>query len=293
VKQLWSSLEQLLGSRETWTLPVLRQLWGELFAGASKRRRSADHEKIFLQLLGYTLRPGFGYSLDEWRCAQTFKLFPESIEFHKEKPNWNEFWIMWRRISGGLSAEDQAMWWDYAKPHLALRVPVKPPKNVTRPKGFQPEGIEEMLRAAAAMEHLATSEKKWLGDVIAARVVEQHPPGGPWAWSLGRLGARAPLYGSAHTVAPPRDVLPWIDLLIDSEKLDGSTFALAQMSRRTGDRARDLDDATRERVLHKLGERGANESWVAMVREAGELKAAEEAKAFGDTLPLGLQLTRG
>jgi molecular chaperone DnaK (HSP70) len=293
VKQLWSSLEQLLGARDTWPLAVLRQLWGELFAGASKRRRSADHEKIFFQLLGYTLRPGFGYSLDEWRCAQTFKLFAESVEFHKEKPNWNEFWIMWRRISGGLNTGDQGAWWDYAKPHLAVRVPVKAPKNLARPKGLQPEGVEEMLRAAASMEHLAVTEKKWLGDLIVSRLNEQAPAGGPWAWSLGRLGARAPLYGSAHSVVSPRDVLPWIDLMIQCEKLDGSTFALAQISRRTGDRARDLDDATRDRVLHALTSRAANESWIAMVREAGELKAAEEARAFGDSLPLGLQLTRG
>ncbi|HVK58271.1 MAG TPA: Hsp70 family protein, partial [Candidatus Kapabacteria bacterium] len=91
VKQLWAGLEQLLGARDSWPLAVLRQLWGELYAGAGKRRRSAEHEKIFFQLLGYTLRPGFGYSLDVWRCEQTFKLFPERIEFHKEKPNWNEF----------------------------------------------------------------------------------------------------------------------------------------------------------------------------------------------------------
>ena len=107
VKQLWLSLEQLLGPRESWPLAVLRQLWGELFAGAAKRRRSADHEKIFLQLLGYTLRPGFGYSLDPWRCEQTFKLFPERIEFHKEKPNWNEFWFLWRRIAGGVLRVDE------------------------------------------------------------------------------------------------------------------------------------------------------------------------------------------
>lgn len=293
VKQLWSSLEQLLGSRERWSLPMLRQLWGELFAGASKRRRSADHEKIFFQLLGYTLRPGFGYSLDEWRCEQTFKLFSELVEFHKEKPNWNEFWILWRRVSGGLKAEHQLACWEYMKPHLQMRLPLKAPKNVAKPKGAQPEGIEEMLRAAAAMEHLPSAEKKWLGELVAARLEEQKPAGGPWAWSLGRLGARAPLYGSAHSVVAPSEVLSWIELMIASEKLDGSTFALGQLSRRTGDRARDIDDAMRARVIEALGVRAGGEAWLQPVREAGELKAAEEAKVFGDTLPLGLQLSRG
>jgi hypothetical protein len=292
VKQLWNSLEQLLGPRDTWSLPVLRQLWGELFAGASKRRRSADHEKVFFQLLGYALRPGFGYSLDEWRCEQTFKLFGELVEFHKEKPNWNEFWILWRRVSGGLKPEHQAGWWEYVKPHLAMRVPLQAPKNVAKPKGPQPEGIEEMLRAAAAMEQLAPTEKKWLGNLVVARVEEQRPAGGPWAWTLGRLGARAPLYGSAHGVIPPGEILDWVELMVRSSKLDGSTFALGQLSRRTGDRARDIDDATRQRVIDALGARAGGEAWLQSVREAGELKAAEEARAFGDSLPLGLQLAR-
>ena len=292
VKHLWSSLEQLLGARDTWSLPVLRQLWGELYAGASKRRRSADHEKIFFQLLGYTLRPGFGYSLDEWRCEQSFKLFTDSVEFHKEKPNWNEFWIMWRRISGGVKPDQQAAWWESVKPHLAVRIPVKPPKNLSRPKGHQPEGIDEMLRAAASLEHLPPSEKKWLGELINSRVQEQRPAGGPWAWSLGRLGARAPLYGSAHSVIPPGDILPWIDLMIASDKLDGSTFALAQMSRCTGDRSRDIDDASRARVLAALTSRPGAEPWLQSVREAGDLKPAEEARVFGDSLPLGLQLAK-
>jgi hypothetical protein len=64
------------------------------------------------------------------------------------------------------------------------------------------------------------------------------------------------------------------------------------LSRRTGDRARDIDDATRQRVIDALGARAGGEAWLQSVREAGELKAAEEARAFGDSLPLGLQLAR-
>jgi hypothetical protein len=200
---------------------------------------------------------------------------------------------MWRRISGGLNSELQIAWWNEIRVHLAIRVPVKVPKNLARPKGSQPEGIEEMLRAAAAMEYILAAEKKWLGNLIATRVEEQRPAGGPWAWSLGRLGARAPLYGSAHNVIPPMEILPWIDLMIASEKLDGSTFALAQLSRRTGDRSRDIDDQTCDRVIGALTARAGGDAWVPLVREASDLKPAEEARAFGDSLPLGLQIARG
>jgi len=81
VKQLWRSLEQTLGSREQWRVPVLRELWGTLHAGAGRRRRSAEHERIWFQLSGYTLRPGFGYPLDEWRCEQTAALFARQPDY--------------------------------------------------------------------------------------------------------------------------------------------------------------------------------------------------------------------
>ncbi|HTG44907.1 MAG TPA: Hsp70 family protein, partial [Verrucomicrobiae bacterium] len=294
VRQLWRSLEGLLGPRESWSLPVLRQIWGELFAGASKRRRSAEHERIFLQLLGYSLRPGFGYALDAWRCEQSFKLFGEGVEFHKEKPNWNEFWIMWRRISGGIAPERQLEMWERLQPHLALRLPVKTPKNVPVPKGARPEGTEEMLRAAAALEHLASSEKEWLGKLVGERLAETKAVGGPWAWSLGRLGSREPLYGSAHNVVPPETAVKWLDLLhkLKLKLADGSAFAAAQIARRTGDRLRDIDDAARTRIAEALREALVPEEWVQLVKEAGTLKTADEARVFGDSLPMGLQLAK-
>ena len=81
--------------------------------------------------------------------------------------------------------------------------------------------------------------------------------------------------------------------MMDSPGLDGSTFALAQLGRRTMDRARDIDDPTRERVVATLRERTAPENWISSVLEAVDLKPAEEARAFGDSLPIGLQLARG
>jgi hypothetical protein len=189
VKQLWRSLEQTLGSREQWRVPVLRELWGTLHAGAGRRRRSAEHERIWFQLTGYTLRPGFGYPLDEWRCEQTAALFAPGVAFHKEKPAWIEFWIMWRRIAGGLNEARHAEIWNYLRPHLERRFAVNQPKHQPKLKGIQPEGLDEIVRLAAALEHMNTDEKIILGDWIAPRVSTP----GPWAWALGRVGARVPL----------------------------------------------------------------------------------------------------
>jgi hypothetical protein len=78
-------------------------------------------------------------------------------------------------------------------------VPPSAVKNAPRAKGLQPEGLDEMVRTGASLEHLDASQKLMLGNWIAARLKTPGQSGaGPWAWSLGRLGARVPIYGSGH-----------------------------------------------------------------------------------------------
>lgn len=291
VKQLGSTLEAALGARETWRLPLLREMWGTLFAGAKNRRRSPVHERMFFRLAGYALRPGFGYPLDEWRCEQTFRLFAEGVTAQDETSVWNEFWVLWRRVSGGLTAEQQGAVWAFLKPHLARRVPAQPSKNAARPKGVQPEGLDEMVRTAAAFEHLPPTEKIALGDWIATRLKSPATAGGPWAWSLGRLGARVPLYGSGHRTVDVDHAAAWLTLLLETDwrAVDGAAFAVAQLARLTGDRTRDVDEGLRSRSLDALRAAGAPERWREMVSSVVALEADEEARALGDTLPIGLK----
>jgi hypothetical protein len=60
VRQLRATLERLLGERTTWPAALLRTLFGALLQGARRRRRSAQHERTWFNLVGFTLRPGFG-----------------------------------------------------------------------------------------------------------------------------------------------------------------------------------------------------------------------------------------
>jgi hypothetical protein len=286
VKQLWRGLEQTLGPREQWRLPLLREIWSALHAGSGRRRRSADHERVWFQLTGYTLRPGFGYPLDDWRSEQTALLFPQTVAFHKEKPVWTEFWIMWRRIAGGLSEARHAEIWNYLKPHLERRLAIPQPKQQAKLKGVQPEGVDEMIRLAAALEHLDPAEKITAGGWIASRASSP----GPWAWALGRLGARVPLYGSIHKTVDPETASEWLNLLLEahSRNAEGALFAIVQLARLSGDRSRDLDDELRTRALDALRAAQAPPSWQRLLLEVVTMEAADQARAFGDTLPAGL-----
>jgi len=293
VKQLRRALEKIFGPREEWRLPLLRELWSALYAGAKHRRRSAEHERIFFQLAGFCLRPGFGYPLDEWRCEQTFGLFESSIKFHTSQAVWSEFWILWRRIAGGLTEAAQKEMWSYLKPHLARRVPLKPPKDVAKSKGVQPEGLDEMVRTAASLEHLDPAEKAELGNWIAERLKNPATAPGPWAWALGRLGARVPIYGSGHKTLDPEHAASWVSLLLETglDKAEGASFAAAQLCRLTGDRSRDLDEEIRTRTVAALKAADAPAEWLRMISNVVDLAPADETRALGDTLPVGLRLS--
>jgi hypothetical protein len=289
VKSLTRDLERVLGPRDGWRLPVLRELWTALFAGASKRRRSPDHERVLYHLLGYALRPGVGYPLDEWRCEQTFSLFKGQVTAHAEAAVWAEFWILWRRIAGGLGEAQQRALWDFLSPWLEKRVPPGAlPKE--KQKGIVPQGLDEMVRTAASLELLEPETKERLGGWVLARLKHPETVGGPWAWALGRLGARVPVHGASHKVIASARAEEWADALIARgvSKLDGAAFALTQLCRRTGDRSRDVDDAIRARALAALAD--APEAWRQLVTEVVALSAADEARALGDTLPVGLSL---
>jgi hypothetical protein len=154
----------------------------------------------------------------------------------------------------------------------------------------QPEGLDEMVRLAASLEHLPPGEKVELGGWLAARLAE--PAGGPWAWALGRLGARVPLYGSAHRTVPPDQAAAWVGVLLAGpvRAIDGALFAAVQLARLSGDRARDLDEAVRMDVVAALRAGAAPPAWERLVTEMVAMETADEARALGDTLPVGLAM---
>jgi hypothetical protein len=198
---------------------------------------------------------------------------------------------MWRRISGGLSEDRQVEIWDFLKPHLARELAPERARP-SKPKGILPVGVDEMVRLAASLEHLPIETKVELGRWLLAKLATTNLTGGPWAWAVGRLGARAPLHGSLHRVLPPDEAETWVKALLAPPvfKVEGAAFAVAQVARLTGDRARDLSEAVRNEVTQTLQASLAPESWRRMVTEIVALEAADSARALGDSLPAGLQL---
>ena len=114
-------------------------------------------------------------------------------------------------------------------------------------------------------------------------------------WAVGRIGARRPFYGSAHSVVPPEVAAQWLEavLALDWKKVEPGAFAAVQIARMTGDRSRDLPLEIRMRVVSRLEAANAPRSWIDMVRETVELDEADEGRVFGESLPAGLTLIVG
>jgi molecular chaperone DnaK (HSP70) len=285
---LRNDMEKLIGPREQWDTPLLRELFGQFMAGSKRRRRSADHERLFFHFAGYCLRPGFGYPIDGWRIEQLWPIFQESVQFVQDAQVWSQFWILWRRIAGGLDDAQHTQIFAALAPHLQPQGARPRPK----PKGPRPQGLEDMARLAASLERVPAASKAELGEWLMARLAKGELSAPSVHWSLGRIGARAPWYGSAHSVVSADIASSWLErlLALDLRKSEQAPFAVGQLARLTQDRARDLAPALRERAAQALTQVAGTEPWVKLIREGGALSASEESRVFGESLPPGLRL---
>ncbi len=285
VRQLRARLERVLGRRDDWDMALLRALFDALLERARRRRRSAEHERVWLNLAGYCLRPGLGAALDDWRVDQLWALFGQGLQYVREGNNWSEWWTLWRRCAGGLDEARQLQVLEVLAEHLE-------DTDAARRRGDPVQGsYDDMVRLAAALERVPAMHRievgKWLLERLARPAEKAHT----W-WALGRVGARESLYGSAHTVVPPETAAEWLQavLALDWKVVEPAAFAAAQLARLTGDRARDLAPELRDEVARRLAALRAPQSWITMVREVVSLDDADRRRSFGEALPPGLRL---
>ncbi|HOW75043.1 MAG TPA: Hsp70 family protein [Candidatus Competibacteraceae bacterium] len=283
IKGLRSDLERLLGERENWETPLLRELFGVLWAGARRRRRSVDHERLWFNLAGYCLRPGFGYPLDEWRVGQLWMLYEQGVQYPQDAQNRAEWWTLWRRVAGGLEATAQARLGE------ELLVELRPLTSKSAKEKLS--GIEDMARLAGVLERLPGSRKVELGELLLARLARKGESPQLW-WAVGRLGTRVPAYGSAHDVIPTTTATAWLErvLALDWKVVTPAAFAATLLTRLSGDRERDVEESVRQRVIQRLRAAKSPTAWRRMVEEVVELDEADAGRVFGEALPPGLRL---
>ncbi|HEU5074982.1 MAG TPA: Hsp70 family protein [Polyangiaceae bacterium] len=286
-KDLVRELERILGARDDWSAEVTRALFDVIAPKHKARRRSLDHERVYFMLVGYCLRPGFGYLLDQQRVALVWPLFSQGLSFGTESRSWQQFFICWRRIAGGLDDAQQSAICDLVEPFIA-----PDDAKLKRPKGFKPGAPEEMLELLSRLERLPHERRVRFARWLLERTWTSRDPR-LWG-ALGRVAARVTAYASVHHVLPPKYAEEFLDHLLRErwDELKSAPYAATLMARRTDDRARDISDSVRRDVLRRLEKLEVRQDWIACVRDFVPTDDRDRADFLGEELPVGLELGR-
>jgi hypothetical protein len=277
--------EALDAGRDAWPLGTIRSLFDALFELEPRRGASPEHEARWLNLAGFLLRPGFGAAGDELRIGRLWRVLSQDLRFPRAVQGRAEWWNLWKRVSGGLSAAQQQYLLQQVSPALLKRGKVKGPKP-------GPQELREMWQAIGGCERLPARTRGELAVVLTdgaarGRTTDQE------LWALARLAARAPAYGPINCVAPRDTAADIVTRLLAAAwpRPGAYAFAVAQAARLTGDRERDLDTSVREHVATRLAATPEGVRLARLVRSVVELEAQEQARVFDESLPGGLRLS--
>jgi len=269
--------------KEKWPLGFIRRLCDELLKHVDDRAKSAQHEARWLNLTGFCLRPGFGEAIDEHRVRTVWPLFQKGPAFGKDAQVRLEWWVLWRRIAGGLSAGHQRQVFQELSPML------RPKKNAF--KKIPAQELLEMWMLLANLERISAKDKAAMGSHLLGGINPKKAKP-QLLWALSRLGARTLLYGPQDRVIPAAEAEKWVRRLMEMEwKMPRpAAQAVAQMARLTSDRKRDLSPEARKTAAAWLAAVEAGEDLVRMVNEVVTVDRQEEDAMFGESLPAGILL---
>ncbi|MBP3530672.1 MAG: Hsp70 family protein [Thermoguttaceae bacterium] len=295
---LFRRLAEAVGtSRNEFPITLLRRLAETTLELADGRRRQAAVEARWLNWLGFALRPGFGAATDDWRVEHTWKTVSGALAFGTPESR-TQYWILWRRVASGLGAGRQKT---LAEPLLgnlrALRRRLVDGRGKGPDVDLTSQEGAEIWRLLGALELLPPETKEEIGAIILDVLSKKNlrPIRDALVWALGRVGARTLFNAPLDRVVPAATASDWarrfLAFLQERDEPPTATdfFALARLTRRSGEAAFDVDDATRDAVAAFLAKNGVAETTERALDAKERVVDAETTAIFGETLPLGLR----
>ncbi|MBR4835025.1 MAG: Hsp70 family protein [Thermoguttaceae bacterium] len=295
---LFRRLAEAVGtSRNEFPITLLRRLAETTLELADGRRRQAAVEARWLNWLGFALRPGFGAATDDWRVEQTWKAVSGALAFGTPESR-TQYWILWRRVASGLGAGRQKTLAEPALGNLrALRRRLVDGRGKGPDVDLTSQEGAEIWRLLGALELLPPETKEEIGSIILDVLPKKNlrPIRDALVWALGRVGARTLFNAPLDRVVSAATASAWarrfLAFLQERDEPPTATdfFALARLTRRSGEAAFDVDDATRDAVSAFLAKNGVAESTERGLEAKERVVDAETTAIFGETLPLGLR----
>ncbi len=273
-------LEEMLGKkRQAWPRSWLRSFWEPHYGWFTRRDISPDYEASWLNAAGFLLRPGYGAPFDDYRMDQLWHVQAVGLAFPRAKAVRMQFWLLWRRVAGGLNAERQIAIYSEARPVLA----------------GNSKQADEAVGMACAFERLPMELRLELLDMLLTGI--GHRTEGHllhYLWALGRLLSRVSLYAGQESVLPPSAVEKAFAYFQDRDWTEsrlgylGTVFV--QACRLTNHRALDISPSLRGAVVEKMRSSGVNPQVLRPVTEFIPVEQEDLQTLFGESLPLGLIL---
>ncbi len=291
IKGIVKSIEEALGQpRSDWPVTACRRLWESLSQNSEGRKLTPEHFERWVWFSGWCLRPGQGMPGDEHRLESLWKLL-YGPAVGKPREGGTAWWVMWRRVAGGL---DEARQTSLFERFRGVLLPVKGRTLVKPPPGE----IAEMWRLAASLERLDQAAKVALAEPLLKLARKPQAPEYVF-WSLARLGTRAPLHGPLNTILPGTTVAQWIDVLVEAiranpERKSSWSLPCFELLQTRGDRQIDLPEADAQRLKLLIESEGLGPELADLTDQLSQAHPRADwerkAKLLGDALPLGLRL---
>ena len=174
--------------KQEWSISVLRKLLDTLLKNQGSRGRSAAHEAAWYNLCGFLFRPGYGHSLDSHRINDLWNLFYQGVKHNDATQVKNEWWVLWRRVAGGLKRSQQNKIFDKVFPQLRNQ-----------------KASAEMIMTLGALEGLDATKKVMLGNYLVGML--QIGDSGLYLeqrfWTLTRVACRFPVVSGPENILRP------------------------------------------------------------------------------------------
>ncbi|CRX39164.1 hsp70 family protein [Estrella lausannensis] len=282
---LFGALENAVSlPRDQFPLLLLRTLFDELIHSFEPGKLSDEKIVRFWNCAGFLMRPGFGHPLDKERMQKIWKIIlKEGADRFKDKDAELQFWIAMRRVAPGMVKGQQL----HLQKALFRRLEMNENKPIN-PKGRQEQYIvEELIRTLASFELIEIKDKIRLGNILL-KTVKSGSVKESYLWSLGRVGARVPLYASVSSQVGKNVAEEWLKeaLALPTGTKDWKLL-LAQLSRKTAADHLDISSQLREQVKICLS---GDTDLIGLIEGGEDASSPLEETLLGDSMPLGLKL---
>ncbi len=286
VKALKQDLDQLLGKRDDWNLATSRRLVDKLLSLKSGRLKSAQHERQWLQLIGYCLRPGYGVADDLLRVQQVINTTKAGTQFDSA-PVWGQYWTLYRRIAGGMSIDQQHVLFKQFSQYYSPTGQ----RSRDKMKALTTKSSDDLIRLVGALEGLSSEDKVTTIGWLLKRLQKSTEPDTA-CWTIGRIASRHLLSGKQEQRIAEDTLFPILEVVLkeDWKKRKQAGLAAVLMSQVSVDESEKLK-GYRKKIANKLKKDKCPTQWIERLESQIEINSDELNALVGESLPIGLRLS--